>query len=353
MRLNDAKIGYSGYSVDNGVAGDRRRFIAWANQRGIAFEQAQLDSDYDVVYLTHNSDLSGWLHRKQLGGTRARFIFELVDSYFTQSHPVLRRVKGLARRALGVESRLSPDFLRTLERVSAASEAVLCSTEEQAAAIRCFNDNVFISFDYFGDELPIPKQDYRREGRLRLGWEGQAVTLSNINTIAPVLNALSDRIELHVVTDPIIRKYMGRFGTRHSMEILAPVTAPKVFHPWRQETFAGHLKACDVLIIPIDMASTVMRGKPENKLILLWKLGLPVIVSNTPAYSRTMEVAGLNMVCESLDDWRAALERIAVMGADDLAVLTNMGRSYAEIAYSDELFRAPFDRAFVAAGLTL
>lgn len=353
MRLADAKIGYSGYSADGGAPGDRRRFIAWAKQRDLAFEPAQLQGDYDVVYLTHHSDLTGWLHRRRSGGTRARFIFELVDSYFTQDHPISRRVKGLARRVLGVESRLSLDFLRTLERASAASEAVLCSTEEQAAAIRRFNDNVFVSFDHFGAELPAPKQSYRREGRLRIGWEGQAVTLSNVNVIAPVLNALGDRVELHVVTDPTTRRHMGRFGTRLATEILAPITVPKVFHSWRKDTFAEHLKACDVVVIPIDTASAMMRGKPENKLVLLWKLGLPVLVSGSPAYRRTMEAAGVDMVCESLEDWRAALERIAALDVDRLATLAERARSFAETTYSDEHFRAPFDRAFAAAGFTL
>ena len=40
---------------------------------------------------------------------------------------------------------------------------------------------------------------------------------------------------------------------------------------------------CDFGIIPVDQKSLFTLGKPENKLLLLWKLGLPVLVSNTKA----------------------------------------------------------------------
>lgn len=353
MRLQDVTIGYSGYSINGSAPGDRRRFLAWAKLREVSWKPASLEGMYDVVYLTHHSDLPGWLHRKEQEGDRLRIIFELVDSYLTQDHPVRRRIKGVARRALGVDSRLSADFHSTLKRICAASDAVLCSTEEQVATIRAFNQNVLTSFDWFGDELPAPKQNYTRGSRLRIGWEGQAITLSNINEIAPTLNLMADRIELHVVADPVLRRIMGRFGARRSSEVLSAITAPVIFHEWCKDSFTAHLKACDLVIIPIDATCPMMRGKPENKLILLWKLGLPVVTSASCAYSRAMAGAGLDLTCVTLDDWREALERLAAASCAERAALAEKGRTYAEKAYSIKHFCAPFDRAFSTAGITI
>jgi hypothetical protein len=348
--LREARIGYAGYSADFSQPGDRRRFSAYAEQKGLAYERARLGGEYDLVLVTHNGDLPGWTSRKKRDGDRLKFAFELVDSYFVHHGLARRFMKGIGRRALGTDSRLSPDFKKTLIHASEVADAVICSTEEQRETIRRYNPNVFLSFDWFGGDLGVPKTDYARRDTLRIVWEGQAVTLENLLALRPVLNDLKDRIEIHVVTDPVLRRYFGRFGATDSRTILAGIEAPIFLHPWKRETFSQLITSSDIAVIPIDTDQPMMRGKPENKLILLWQLGMPVFTSSTPAYERTMEAAGMEMVCRSEAEWRASLERMIAASAGELAAIGAKGQAHALTAYSTQEFQARFDAVFRAMG---
>lgn len=350
-RLRDLRIGYGGYSADFRHPGDRRRFCAYAAQRRIAYERADPARAYDLIVITHNADIPAWTARKRREGERLNFVFELADSYFVQTNPLRRLLKGTARRLLGTDSRLSPDFLKTLIQACEAADAVICSTEEQRETIRRYNPNVHLSFDYFGDDLGTPKQDYARGERLRLVWEGQAVTLPNLTRLKSPLNDLRDRIELTVVTDPYWRRWVISGQGTPALEKLREIECPIIFHPWERGTFSDHIVACDLAVIPIDPADPMARGKPENKLVLLWQLGMPVLTSATPAYDRTMAAAGIDMTCRDLNQWSSRLEAMTRATGEQLRDLGQRGRAFADRAYSMAEFQARFDAVFASLGL--
>jgi len=351
MKLNEARIGYDGYSRDFSAPGDRRRFCAYAAQKGLTYERAELDRAYDAVIVTHNGDISGWTERKRREGDRLKYVFELADSYLVQTSLARRYVKGSVRYLLGTESRLSPDFLHTLIDACETADAVICSTEEQCETIRRYNPNVFISFDYFGDDLGPPKSDYSRRGKLRIVWEGQSTTLRNLQSIREVLNDLRGRIQLHVVTDPLIHRYFGRFGTHPAQDALRGIDCEILFHPWERGSFSRHAVAADVAIIPIDSSDAFARGKPENKLVMMWQLGMPVLASATPAYERAMRAAGLDLLCADASGWQARLQQMVTAPPSELQSVGQKGRELAERAYSRGEFMRRFDSVFEAIGL--
>jgi glycosyltransferase involved in cell wall biosynthesis len=51
------------------------------------------------------------------------------------------------------------------------------------------------------------------------------------------------------------------------------------------------------------MTDPFAAGKPENKLLLFWRLGMPVVASATPAYKRAMLLADVDMYCSTSDEW--------------------------------------------------
>jgi hypothetical protein len=352
VKLAEARISYAGYSRDFRAPGDRRRFVAYAGTRNLSFQYADLASDYDLALVTHNGDIPGWTERKKRNQS-LKLVFELADSYFTRTGLAGRYLKGMARRALGIDNRLSPDFLRTLIVACELADAVICSTEEQAATISRYNPKVVTSFDWFGDEIGPPKSDYRRGEKLRLVWEGQSTTLSNLRSIRNVLNDLKDRVELHVATDPRVHRYFGRFLPHASEDLLRGLECDVHFHPWERATFSRHVTAADVALIPIDLANAFARGKPENKLVMLWQLGMPVLTSDTPAYCRAMDGAGLDLICADSTDWRAKLERMIAASDEERERIARQGRAFAERAYSKDEFLKRFDRAFELAGFEL
>jgi len=278
-------------------------------------------------------------------------VFELIDAYFTETGVARRYLKGTARRLLGTDSRWSPDLRRTLIGVCEAADAVICSTEEQRETIRRYNPNTFISFDHFGDELGPPKADYRRSGKLRIVWEGQSTTLPNLQVIREPLNDLRDKVELHVVTDPVIHRYFGRFGTYLAMDALKGIECNQHFHPWQRETFSRLVTACDLAIIPIDRSNALWWGKPENKLVLLWQRGMPVLTTATPVYRRAMEAAGVDMACATPAEWGVQLERLIGAEDADRQQIGSQCRAFGERTYSAGEFVRRFDDAFAAIGL--
>jgi hypothetical protein len=350
MKLRQARIGYAGYSRDFSVPGDRRRLCAYGRLKGLPIEHAGLSSDYDLAYVTYSSDLPGWVARKRREGDRFKLVFELVDAYFNQSNWIRRWLKGGGRYLLGTDSRLSPDLRKTLISACEAADAVICSTEEQREIIRQFNPNVFISFDHFGDELGAAKQDFNRTGKLRIVWEGQSTTVPNLQVIREPLNDLRDKVELHVVTDPMIHRYFGRLSSYPAMEALGGIECDKHFHRWDRTTFSGDITACDLAVIPIEKANRLWWGKPENKLVLLWQLGMPVLATATPVYRRVMDAAGVDMTCATSAEWGDQIESLVEAGSEDLAQVGDRCRGFANGAYSAQEFVKRFDAAFSSIG---
>jgi hypothetical protein len=351
--LREARIGYAGYSRDFSAPGDRRRFLAYARERGLTFEYPRPDADYDLVIVTQNADLTGWAARRSRKGAGFRLVFDLVDSYFEQKRLDERILKGVGRFIEKRDSRLSPDFRATLKRTCRAADAVLCSTPEQEATIAAYNGRIAQSFDWFADEIGPPKTDFGRTGRLKLVWEGQLGTLRSIRELRGPLNALRDRVELNVVSDPSMARYYGRLGRIRAEELLDGFECPVTLTPWRKEDFWRHIEAADVAVIPMDLRHGMIRAKPDNKLVLLWKLGMPVLTSATPAYRRAMAAAGLDMICETPADWQAKLQRLADASAEELARLGRQGRDYAGRAYDLAAFCRPFDRIFSELGFSV
>lgn len=348
--LADARIGYDGYTSDYSGPGDRRRFGAYARQRGLSYERPGLDGDHDIVIITQNSDLTGWAARKRREGDRFRLVLDLVDGYFEQKRLDERILKGIGRYVEGRDSILSADFRETLKTICRAADGIWCSTPEQRDTIRRYNDNVEISFDWIDDELVPPKEDYSRAGRLKLVWEGQAGTLRSMKTIIAPLNAVSDLIELHVVTDPATPRWYGRLGTLTPQQMLKGLRCPVHHVVWQRSDFAAQIRAADVALIPIDLANTLFAAKPENKLVLLWKLGMPVLAGATDAYRRAMAAAGLDLICESTADWTDRIRTLAAAPAERLREIGEQGRDYAARTYGLEAFQAPFDALFRSIG---
>ena len=63
-------------------------------------------------------------------------------------------------------------------------------------------------------------------------------------------------------------------------------------HLWDESTCSDIIRNCDLAVIPIDLSDPFAFGKPENKLLLFWGMGMPVVTSAIPAYVRAMQAVG-------------------------------------------------------------
>ena len=101
----------------------------------------------------------------------------------------------------------------------------------------------------------------------------------------------------------------------------------------------------DIAIIPINPHSNIAQGKPENKLILMWKMGMPTITHSTKSYDRVMQEAGINLSCKTNDDW---LENLIKLSSEEKLrqSIGKKAKTYTEQNYSEEVILKKWDNLF-------
>lgn len=337
------QIGYVPYSSALEQPGDRRRFVNFARQRGLRFEIADPGRRYDIVVLSERADLSVWRHYR--GG---KIVFDLIDSYLAIPRTSLKgQLRGLAKFVSRQSRYPELDYTRSVQRMCERADAVVCTTEEQKRAITPYCSNVHVILDSHRSVARSVKRDYQAGSPFRLAWEGMAQNLDSLRSLAPVLRRLERRhaISLEIVTDPEYFRFLGRYGRGQSARRVAGMCAEVHLHQWREETLAERLTGFDLAVVPLALDDPFASGKPENKLVLFWRMGVPVVASATPAYSRAFAGAGLPMACASPDEWEKTLERY-MLDESARRAAGEAGRRYAEAHYGEERLLALWDGVF-------
>jgi len=337
-------VGYAPNATSLAPPGDRRRFCFFAKHRSIAFELADPTRDYDVVYLSPRADISVWSHYEG----SAKVVYELVDSYLAiNRRDPKAALRGLAKFAVRETKRPMISYRAGIERMARRADAVVCTTEEQKADLSEFCENVHVILDDHSEIEGTPKSSYDIGDSLNLVWEGMSQNLSGFSAIAPVLRRVSMRtpVQLHLITDLSVPRYMGRFMTRPTEDVVRDFGIPTHLYEWSADRFAELVTACDLAVIPIDLNDPFAAGKPENKLLIFWRLAMPTLTSATPAYERAMADAGMSMTCRSAVDWETTIDRF-LEDHDGRAEAARRGRRYALEEHSQERLLARWDRLF-------
>ena len=308
MDLKSLRIGYLPYSQNFEHPGDKRRFIYYAKKRGISFEIADPSKKYDILVLTQNADLSIW-HNYDIGG--AKIIYDLIDSYLLiPKNEFKGNLRGLAKYFAGKSKYLKLNHWSAIEEMCFRSDAVICSTNEQSYRIMPFCSNVHKILDVHKSVSYKVKSDFTSGNVFNIVWEGLPGNLYAFNLFKEVFKNLEKKYEiaLHFVTDLNYFRYLDKYGKSNSMRIVENLTKRTYFYQWNELTCAEIITKCDLAIIPVDLNNQLVKGKPENKLLLFWRMGIPTITSSTPAYKRAMLTAGLDMSCSDKKEWFSKIE---------------------------------------------
>jgi hypothetical protein len=344
----DLRVGYTPHSEALDGPGDRRRFCYYARKRGIPFEVAHPSETYDVVVVTTSGDVSAW---SRYGKGKARIIYEQLEAYFAEPQPARVLLRGIAKYALGKNRWLILNYTEGLREMCRRADAVICESPEQRSDIEAYCRNVHVILDFQTDAVRHIKQDYRAGETFHFVWEGLPHNLRFLSQIKDVLRAIQKkrRIALHVVAAPRYAKYLdGRLGMisqGRTAETLRQIFQPSYAYAWSEQTCSAICTSCDLAIIPVPLDNAFHAGRPENKLLLFWRMGMPTVVSATEAYTRTMEQCGLDMACRTAEDWQSMLERYM---ADERArrEAGERGRAFAESTYGEERLLGQWDAVF-------
>ena len=312
MNLNNFKIAYAPYSENFKFCGDRRRFCFFAKETNLNYTKYQSKLNYDIVVLSPLTDLSEIKKIKKKG---TKVILQLVDSYLIKTNFIKDILRNTGRKFINKNflNMLYPNrYTSELKRAFKMVDAVICTTEDQKRKIQKYNNNVHIILDSLDDDAIIIKPSrYNNSNNLDILWEGLAPNLINFEEIASELNKAGDaiNINLHILTDLVSYKYFAKYYKLHSIDLINKykLKVNTFLYQWNQTALASLSSICDLAIIPLLQNNKFVLGKPENKLILLWKLGLPVLTSYSDAYALTMKKAGLDMVCRDKEDWSKSL----------------------------------------------
>jgi len=313
--VDHLSIGYAPYTSDFSSSGDRRRFVYYANSREIDFEIAKPENEYDIVFVTHGADITVW---GKYDKSKAVIVYELVDSYLAT--PVLSfygLFRGLAKYLSGKHKYCQLNEKKSIESMCRRADIVICSTEEQQNYIRRYCDDVRIILDvkseYHNHRMTL--QPELKNNVLNIAWEGVPHNIKSFAVIRDALSILSKQyqINLHIVTALKYKKYMNKYVTKHAVnEVKKYIDINNVYlYQWNELTVSHISSACDFAVIPINSNDTMDNGKPEDKLLIFWLMGLPAVVSETPAHLRAMKGAGVSMACSSTNDWVSTIKDIA------------------------------------------
>ena len=310
MDLTKLRIGYVPYNQSFEKPGDKRRFIYYAKSRNIQFEIADPKKKYDVIVLSQVADLSIW-PKYDLNG-KTKIVYEAINSYLAVPKSEIKgSLRGLAKYFSGKSKRLRLDEWKAIKSMCSRADAVVCSTAEQMNDIKEFCSNVHIILDVHSTVSNRVKQNYKSGKVFNIVWEGMGDNAYQFLFLKNVLAELESRheIALHLVTDLSYYKYLGKYGKKYTSNILKGLCKRVYLYDWNELMCSEIICASDLAVIPIDVSNPLVLGKPENKLLLFWRMGIPVVTSSTPAYDRAMSKAGIGMTCSNDKEWVSTIEK--------------------------------------------
>lgn len=344
MNFEGLRVGYVPFSLDFKHPADSRRFARYAAARKISVEIADPGEDYDLIVVSQAADLSVW---SEYSKPRAKIVYDFTDSYLAVSRRDPRGIlRGLAKFVTRQSRYLRLDHWKALEAMCRRSDSVVCVTKEQKQDIAKHCGNVHVVLDihhmYFGG-----KQDYASGDVFNLVWEGFPENAPAFYQIRDVLREIDSRrpLALHLITKLEFGRYMGKYFKRRTSDIAREILPRSYVYEWNDQLCSPIVAACDLALLPIDMDSPLAKGKPENKLLIFWRMGMPAIVSASPALARTMQRADLPMSCRTPQDWRTALERY-IFDASARADAGRRGKAFAETNFSEAKLLAQWDAVF-------
>ena len=303
------RIGYAPFSKSFTHPADLRRFAGYARARNLPVEIADPKERYDIVVVSEIADIPLWSDYR--GG---KVVFDFIDSYLAipRSDPK-QFFRGLVWYANGRHSRLRFDFKGAMQTMCARADAVVCTTGEQKSDIGEFCSNVHIILDIHDQVVRSRKQNFSALIPFSLVWEGLPSNIPQLNAIGSMLREIAKNrpLVLNVVTDVDRPGAIPCLPRIKSADVAFKLFDNIVLHRWDEATLSQIITQSDVAVIPIFTGDPLTRGKPGNKLALLWRMGMPVVTSATPSYRHMQYAAGLgDLACDSDADWIAALQRL-------------------------------------------
>jgi hypothetical protein len=173
-------------------------------------------------------------------------------------------------------------------------------------------------------------------------WEGFGYTLKHFNFISKELDSFLRKYDwkMYLVTVeefPRWGGYIGKVNTRKLLKKIFPTSHDRIeIIPWTIENLNEYAARSKFGIIPIDPSDKFAELKSENKLLSMWSLGLPVLFSDIPSYSRVARISESESAIAAKNSWAMKFGFFAE-NPKELSRLKNSGVKYITERHSGEI----------------
>ena len=346
--MSQLRVGYVPINEDLiSAPGDYRRFAWYAENKGITFEIADFNKKYDLVVLTEAADISVWNKYKH-----GKIVYDLIDPYLAISK---RNISGLLRAPVksifGQYKKFTFNNWNVIRKMCTRADAVICSTVEQKKDITPYCDNVKIILDSHVDIVTKIKKNYECGDVIKIVWEGLPSSIQQLAVLSNVFYKLNGmfNIELHVVTDLYGYRFLGKYLKTSTKSLSSRIFSKVVVHEWSKDEFSNIVCSCDIAVIPVRLNDEFSAGRPENKLLLFWKMAIPTVTSSTLSYKRTMKEVGFKLACEDERDWINSLARL-IENVEFRKEVGERGLKYVDEKFNKESLIRQWDMVFNSLG---
>lgn len=336
------KILYSGHSLNFSAPGDRRRIIRWAAAKNheIVTENS---STADVKVITSSSNLSEVMKEKK----SVPIILDLVDAYHVGGSPYSDFLMAI-HRSFKHRTWLSKlSFSNLLDEVMHRVDYIVFSSPEQRN-LASMHLNKSTDILDFHDEFPELIYSPPKKNRLELFWEGQTTSLralsDNIDANSSDLEACVESI--NVLTDSSTGMLFGKFIKNQT-----EAAFPKLFFStsvnvhrldWNLKNVNEVAKKSNLSLVPV-LSDSLNFHKPENRVLISWRMGLPVLASNTPSHQRLSSTTQANFCVGS--DWVEQIYNLN-KNRDLLEEQVFRGKTYLTQHHNTEVLLSKWDAIF-------
>lgn len=345
--MSNLRIGYIPNSPDMGHPADRRRVLYWARNRGHDIT-SDLNSKCDVYLLSGRADLTKWSELEN----RPPLILDLVDGYLGKEHLWRDWVRGAGKVLTGHNSGAIKPFRKIVGDACQLAEAVICETVEQRETILpyCANTHAILDFHEEFPMLPF-KYESLSENFPSLMWEGLPFTARGLLQLEKAFLDISNSnpISLEMVTDLEYPLFLGKYFKQNTEKILQKV--PKILGnrfritKWSLEAVVEAAQRSHMAVLPLDPSGTLNPLKAENRLLMMWRIGLPTLASPSLAYKRVMNDTGIDGICVSPEEWKEKISEL--MNSVELRQESvERGQQYIRDTHSERIVLEAWDRLF-------
>lgn len=347
-KMKKLKIGYFPLSSDLSAPGDRRRLVFWAKSRGHTIILNE-DKGVDVVFLSEKADLGAFSRDK----VSPPIILDLVDAYLAPVNSMEDLARGVSKYVSGDIAGFPRKFTRIVEKICERSSAVICSSPEQRELILPYSNNVHVILDSHAEFPTLPPRKPNKHESPHLLWEGMPATIRGISQVVEAISEskLKNLVDLEFVTDLSYFVFHGKYFERDTQSLISKLLknseVQSALKPWSNKNLITAAQRASLGVIPINLEHPLQFFKPENRLLIMWRLGLPCLTSASPAYSRVSSLAGVNACCDSVSDWVEKIELInsSLEFAHENAIL---GQDYVKNFHNSDILLEKWDQAFAS-----